>query len=89
MRLAQRQIRTLLADRAHGFGRAVERQGRREIATHHTGRASDGEARHQETEAGGEAKIEKPKDALSLRLNIRVPLGSSLVEILCASASLR
>ncbi len=60
VRLAQGQVRPLLADRAHRFGRVAERQGRREIATRHASHAQNGQTRHQETEGGLRGKMRRP-----------------------------
>jgi hypothetical protein len=71
MRVAQGQIRTLMAGRPHNFARTAERQRRRQIATRYGSDAPDGETRHQEVEAGSSANIDlstivastKPKPA--------------------------
>src|SRR6266498_2323411 len=52
MRLAQRQIWRLVADRAHGLGQAVGRQRSSEGQPGHDGDDANEEARHQRLAAG-------------------------------------
>ena len=56
--LAHRQIRPLVADRAHCAGRAVGRQGCREITASDEGHASDGQTGYCYAEAGIRAGID-------------------------------
>src|SRR5437762_2522128 len=52
MRLAEGQVRFVLADYSGGFGRNVRRQGPREIGQSDAGDASDAENCHQATQGG-------------------------------------
>src|SRR5712692_3924045 len=57
MRLAQRQIRPVVANRSHGFRETVARQRCGESKKGHERRAANGETRHQPPEAGLRARM--------------------------------
>src|SRR5712692_3915064 len=52
MRLAEGQVRAVVADRPEGTGPDAERQGRREIDARHEPHAPDGQARSEALAAG-------------------------------------